>query len=148
MLTLHSPERAATATRAPGRLSVLVVEDNPDTLTTTARLVQLSGYAVAAATTGEEALRAVAEHDPDVVLLDLGLPGMDGYDLAKRLRLRAASKRPLLVAVTGYGKDEDKARAAAAGIDLHLTKPADPRMLLGVLHRMQRLLYDLSPNGD
>jgi CheY-like chemotaxis protein len=74
------------------------------------------------------------------VLLDLLMPGMDGYDLARRLRGRAAGKRPLLVAVSGCASPDDHRKSAQAGIDLHLDKPVDPGVLVGVLRRFERVL--------
>lgn len=145
MLTLRLPERAPMLDGPTRPLSVLVVEDNADARQITQMMLRLAGFFAVTAADGPAALRAAREHPPDVVLLDIGLPGLDGYEVARRLREQAVGKRPLLVAVSGYGKAEDKARAAAAGIDLHLTKPADPAVLLHVLHRMQRLLDEPQP---
>jgi CheY-like chemotaxis protein len=77
---------------------------------------------------------------PDVVLLDLALPGMDGYEVARRLRAQSRERRPLLIAVTGYGREEDRRRSVEAGIDLHLLKPVDLAQLQGLLRRVHRVI--------
>lgn len=122
------------------RLSVLVVEDCPDTADSTVELLRMSGYDAAAVGTGPAALDAADGAPPDVVLADLGLPGMDGCEVVRRLRARAGRKRPLLIAVTGYGSDGDRRRTAAAGFDLHLVKPVPPADLLKLLDRFARVL--------
>jgi CheY-like chemotaxis protein len=86
------------------------------------------------------ALRVAHDWPPDVVLLDIGLPGLDGYEVAKRLHERAAGRKPLLIAITGYGQDEDRRRSAEAGIHLHLLKPADPAGLQQMLKRFQGII--------
>ena len=78
---------------------------------------------------GLAALTAAREMNPDVVLLDIGLPKLNGFEVAKSLRARADGPRPLLVAITGFGQAEDRARTTAAGFDHHLTKPVDPKLL-------------------
>ncbi|HEX4606617.1 MAG TPA: response regulator [Urbifossiella sp.] len=118
-------------------LSVRVVEDLDDAAQSTADLLGLCGHAVRVARSGRDALGAAAGEMPDVVLLDSGLPGMDGWEVARRMRDRAAGKRPYIVAVTGFGADGDRRRSADAGIDLHLVKPADPRTLIALLGRVR-----------
>ena len=137
---LRSLRRDPPQSPRAGPLSVLVVEDHEDAGEALALLLQVNGYAAELARTGAEALAAADRVAPDVVLLDLGLPDLDGCEVARRLRARAAGKRPLLVAVTGYGRDEDRRASDAAGFDLHLVKPADPRELMGVLGRFARLI--------
>jgi CheY-like chemotaxis protein len=110
-------------------LSFLVVDDLADAAASTAMLLSLHGYAARVAGSGEEALRAVAADPPDVVLIDLVMPGMGGLELARQLRAMNG-RRPFLVAVSGRGTDEDRQRSAAAGIDLHLVKPVDPAALI------------------
>jgi CheY-like chemotaxis protein len=118
---------------APTRpLSVLIVEDHADSARTLARLVRLHGHRVEVAADGEEGLRAAGEFTPDVALLDIGLPKMSGWELAERLR-QLLPARPLLVAVTGYGTDQDRERSRRAGFDYHFTKPIDPAVLTGLL---------------
>jgi CheY-like chemotaxis protein len=111
---------------------VLVVEDNLDAAATLSDLLEIWGHEVRSVHDGPSALDAAAAFHPDAVLLDIGLPGLDGYEVARRLRGRAAEDGLLLIAITGYGKDEDRARSRQAGFDHHLVKPAD----LGELRRL------------
>jgi two-component system CheB/CheR fusion protein len=124
----------------PGRLRVLIVEDNGDATLSTRMLIEMDGHEVHVARDGIAALEAAAAVDPDVILLDIGLPGLSGYEVAERLKGRKAKKRVLLVAVTGYATEADRERSAAAGIDLHLLKPADPAFLLGLLRQFANQL--------
>jgi DNA-binding response OmpR family regulator len=117
----------------PLPLFVLIVEDLDDAAQSTAELLVRSGHTVRIAGCGDDALRTAAAETPDVVLLDIGLPGMNGWEVAKQLRARAAGKQPFIVAVTGYGTDGDRWRSADSGIDMHLTKPADPAALTALL---------------
>jgi CheY-like chemotaxis protein/two-component sensor histidine kinase len=105
---------------------VLVVDDNRDVAETVAVLLSASGHEVRTAYDGPSAIAAVTEYRPEVVLLDIGLPGMNGYDVAKQLRASPHLRPMVLVAFTGYGQDEDRQRAREAGFDHHLVKPADP----------------------
>jgi CheY-like chemotaxis protein len=109
--------------RARGR--VLVADDNRDAATTLAAVLEMYGYAVATAYSGAEALEAGARTRPQAVLLDIGMPGMSGYETARRIRLEAWGRRTILIAVTGWGQDDDKRKAQVAGFDHHLTKPVD-----------------------
>jgi CheY-like chemotaxis protein len=124
----------------PEGLRILVVEDEPDAALVTARLLRGEGHQVRVAGDGAAALEAVEEGDPDVVLLDLGLPGMDGYEVARRVKGRIALKTPLLIALTGLSRQADVEHSAEAGIDLHLTKPADPTLLRTLLQRFQQVV--------
>jgi CheY-like chemotaxis protein len=119
---------------SPGRLArVLVVDDNQDAATTLGALLAAAGYAVATSFDGESALRVAEQFAPDACLLDIAMPGMDGYELARRLRQSFPDRPPLLAAVTGYGDTTHLDRAASAGFDLHFTKPTDPAELTGQL---------------
>ncbi len=113
------------------RRRVLVVEDNVDTAETLVDVVTALGHEAHWARDGLAAMAMTERLAPDVVLLDIGLPGIDGYEVARRLR--AASTPSALVALTGYGQEEDRARARAAGFDRHLTKPVEPTVLARVL---------------
>jgi CheY-like chemotaxis protein len=104
---------------------ILVVDDNHDSADSLGMLLEALGAEVQVAHGGVEALDAYQSFQPDVVLLDIGMPGMDGYEVARRIRASAGGGRILLVAVSGWGKEEDRRRAHAAGFDHHLTKPAD-----------------------
>jgi signal transduction histidine kinase/ActR/RegA family two-component response regulator len=121
-----SEPRPAPGAADKGRAyRVLVVDDNVDSADTLALLLQLSGHEVATAYRGEAALDLAVERKPQVVFLDIGLPGMDGYEVARRLRAMPFAKGMTLVAMTGYGQDNDRRRSAEAGFDLHLVKPVD-----------------------
>jgi CheY-like chemotaxis protein len=111
---------------------VLVVEDNPDARDTLCLLLRLNGFQVEAAGDGPEGLRKALAWLPEAAVVDIGLPLLDGYEVARRLR--AGLDGPLLlIALTGYGQPEDRRRALAAGFDHHLTKPAKPGDLLQLL---------------
>ena len=124
----------------PSALNVLLVEDNSDIAQSLARLLQVRGHNVRIAPDGVSASRAVQEGLPDVVLLDIGLPGIDGYEVARRITNQPSDKRPLFIAVTGRGEESDRQQSAEAGIDLHLVKPVDPKLLLGLLSRFQSII--------
>ncbi|MFO7324705.1 MAG: ATP-binding protein [Pseudomonadota bacterium] len=106
--------------------SVLVVDDNQDAATALAMVLRNAGHHVIAAHSGEEALRAGWQHEPDAVLLDIGMPDLNGYEVARRMRGTGWGRHALLIALTGWGQKGDIERAGAAGFDVHLTKPADP----------------------
>ena len=117
----------------PVPLRVLVVDDNHDAADSLALLLKCWGYAPAVAYDGPAALALAAAEPPPVALLDIGLPGMDGCEVARRLRTLPGTARALLVAVTGHGQEEDVRRCYEAGIDLHLIKPIDPEELRATL---------------
>jgi signal transduction histidine kinase/DNA-binding response OmpR family regulator len=108
------------------RKRVLIVDDNADGARMLARLLRAGGHEVEVAYDGPSALDLILASPPDIVLLDIGLPGMDGYEVARRIRLRDELDRTLLVALTGYGQAEDRARALEVGFDEHLVKPVSP----------------------
>ncbi len=114
-------------------LRVLVVDDNVDTVTTLAMLVRESGYDVRTAYDGSTVLEAALDYRPNVVLLDIGLPGMNGYEVAKQIRQQPALKNSVLVAMTGYGQESDRKSSHDAGFDHHLVKPADFPKVLKIL---------------
>ena len=116
---------------------VLMVDDNADARETLAQAFVALGHAVASAADGVEALALAGTFAPDVALLDIGLPGMDGYELADRLRHRDAAAPVTLIAVTGYGQPEDKARARTAGFDAHFVKPVDLQKLLAKIRALR-----------
>ncbi len=111
------------------RRRVLLVEDHPDVAETTTMLLTLAGHEVLCAADGLQALQFAPEFAPEVVLLDIGLPLMDGYEVARRLRQIPATRGALLIALTGYGQQADRQRGRDAGFDGHLLKPVDPRAL-------------------
>jgi PAS domain S-box-containing protein len=121
------------AARAPRR--ILVVDDNRDATESLMLLLQLDGHETRAAYDGPEALDAAQAFQPEIVLLDIGLPGLNGYEVARCLRQRPGGEHLLLVALTGWGQDDDRERTRAAGFDEHLVKPVDPALLDRVLAR-------------
>jgi two-component system CheB/CheR fusion protein len=129
--TTTSGPAQRTVPVGPGR-SILVVDDNDDVRKSLVRLLTLHGYEVTGAGDGPSALRAAAELKPRVVLVDIGLPGMDGYELARQLR-RSDAADTRLFAITGYGQASDRARSRDAGFDAHLVKPVDLQTLLPLL---------------
>ncbi|MHB8875113.1 MAG: hybrid sensor histidine kinase/response regulator, partial [Myxococcaceae bacterium] len=116
----------------PNPRRVLVIEDNVDAADSLKEALELSGHHVSVAYAGPEGLRAARELHPDVVLCDIGLPGMDGYDVARALRADQSLYRTSLIALTGYARPEDRQRATEAGFDGHLAKPPS----LGALERL------------
>jgi DNA-binding response OmpR family regulator len=122
-----------TTDRATWPLRVLVVDDDRDTADTFAALLKLWGYYPLVAYRSVDALQLSRDQQPDVVLLDIGLPGIDGFEVARRVRLQPGMARALLIAVTGHGQWGDHLFSRAAGIDLHLVKPVEPEELHGLL---------------
>jgi PAS domain S-box-containing protein len=108
---------------------VLVVDDNVDAAESIGKILKLFGHDVRCEYEGRSALSAAREYEPDVIVLDIGLPGMDGYEVARQLRAMKAGKAVRIVAVTGYGQEEDRRRSRESGFDQHLTKPVDPEAL-------------------
>jgi PAS domain S-box-containing protein len=119
------------------RRKVLLVEDNPDAAAALADLLDLWGYEVVVAGDSDAALRAMESFTPRILLLDIGLPGMDGYELARHLRTRLGTLKARFIALTGYGQEADRRRSAEAGFDHHLTKPVDPPQLKELLSRRE-----------
>jgi CheY-like chemotaxis protein len=122
-------------------LRILIVEDHQDGATAEAALLRLFGHTVQIARTGIEGLEAARAEKPDVVLLDIGLPKMNGYDVARQLVNERTNGCPLVIAVTGYGQEADRQRSAEAGIDLHLLKPVDHEQLVSTLREFQKSIH-------
>jgi CheY-like chemotaxis protein len=116
----------------PGQ-RILVVDDNEDAALSLATLLRHQGHEVQLAHSGPTALEVAKGFEPEVVLLDIGLPGMDGHEVARRLREQDAERQTTLIAMTGYGQEEDRRRSCAAGFDCHLVKPVDPQELFRLL---------------
>jgi CheY-like chemotaxis protein len=134
----HLPPGAPTTSGAPQPVRpqlILVIEDNHDAAETLQLLLELSGHTVVVAHSGPEGLKSARAHQPDVILCDIGLPGMNGYEVAQAVRKCDDLKSVFLIAMTGYGQDEDRRRALEAGFDHHLTKPVEPEMLERLLAR-------------
>jgi PAS domain S-box-containing protein len=129
--SLHAVD---TTTRVPGtKRRVLIADDNRDAAESLAMLLEIEGHSVTVASDGRQALEAVEASPPEVALLDIGMPYFDGYEVARRVRGDTRSRGVFLIAVTGWGQEQDKARAQAAGFDLHFTKPIDPVRLIELL---------------
>jgi len=131
--TSAAAANSATGDGSNGAKTVLVVDDNADVAESTAILLRVAGYDVRVALDGKAALAAVGAMAPHAVLLDIGLPGMDGYQVAARMREMPALARTLIVAVSGYGADEHQARSRQAGVDHHLVKPIDLDAVVNLL---------------
>lgn len=128
------PTAAAIKTSTPEILRILVVDDNQDVAESTALLLETNGYQVLIANDGLAALEKVRVEHPDVAIIDIGLPGMDGYAVAKALRNNPQLQPILLIAFSGYGQHEDKKKSLTAGFDAHLIKPLAIEELWKLLH--------------
>jgi CheY-like chemotaxis protein/two-component sensor histidine kinase len=118
------------AAPAPRRaLSVLLADDNRDAADVLAEVLALEGHVVHTAADGAQAVEMALRLQPDVLVLDIGMPGLNGYEVAQQVRAQPWGRRPLLIAATGWGQEEDRKKAINAGFDLHLTKPFDPEKL-------------------
>jgi CheY-like chemotaxis protein len=118
-------------------MKILVADDNRDAAATLGMILELGNHEVSVAHDGHEALKAARAACPEAVILDIGMPGMCGDEVARQIRSESWGADVLMVAVTGWGQAEDKARAAAAGFDHHLTKPVD-------IDRLEKLLNDFA----
>ena len=118
---------------------ILVVDDLAASAETLMTLLEMEGFEVRIASEGVQALAIAQAFQPDVVLLDIGLPGMNGFEVANRLRSDPASRDALLIALTGYGEAESRQRSAQAGFDFHMVKPADVNLLLAMIADPQRV---------
>ena len=128
-------------------LRILVVDDNQDSAETLALLLTFSGHDVRVAHEGDTALETASAFLPHAIILDIGLPKMDGYEVARRLRIQPQMKNCFLVALTGYGQDEDRQRSKEAGFDHHLVKPVDPVELQSLIQDVAKdRATDLLPN--
>jgi CheY-like chemotaxis protein len=141
---LHDDPAAGCAAVLPGApaasaapLQLMLVDDNVDAANTLAMLLEMQGYTVSVAYRAHDALERAATDTPDIFLLDIGLPDMDGYELARRLRAQSATRDTVLIALTGYGQAQDRARSEQAGFDHHLVKPVE-------IERLSALLAQLS----
>ncbi len=117
---------------------LLVVDDNKDAATTLAMLLRLYGHEVRVAHDGTSALELAKQHRPALIFLDIGMPGMDGYEVARRVRQQPGLENVILAALTGWGQEEDRRRTAEAGFNHHLVKPPEPKMLEGLLAELKK----------
>ena len=131
-----SPAQGALPTnQSSARRRILVVDDNEDAALSMGLLLEQDGHEVQYAYEGRSALDVAQVFEPEVALLDIGLPGLNGFEVAQQLRARPQTAGALLVALTGYGQSEDRQRTQAAGFDHHLVKPVEPQMLLALIAR-------------
>ncbi|MEJ5992082.1 ATP-binding protein [Ramlibacter sp. PS3R-8] len=128
--TAASPAAASAAARPR---TVLLADDNSDAAEALAELLRLEGHVVHTAAHGLQAAEMAVALRPDVIVLDIGMPGLNGYEVAQRIRAQAWGAKPLLVAATGWGQEGDRQKATAAGFDRHLTKPFDPQRLVDLV---------------
>jgi PAS domain S-box-containing protein len=135
-LVQEPPRHDEAPVRTSSRLRVLVIEDNPDGLAGLVALLDLMGYEAAGATDGPSGLEKAGQFRPQALLVDIGLPGMDGLQVARRLRSDPVHAGVVLVALTGWGAEADRQRTAEAGFDVHLTKPVEPETLRETLERL------------
>ncbi len=138
---------AKSAATAPSAIKVLVVDDNPDCADSMAELLRLRGLDTDIARDGTAAVERFRRYRPDIVLLDIGLPDMDGYAVARRIRELPDGSHATLIAVTGYGQAKDRANSQAAGFDQHIVKPVDFAKLFGLIKAEPRRSAEISQRG-
>src|SRR5436190_24117746 len=132
MVPAQTDENPATASNP--RMRVLVVDDDADTVTTLLALLRNEGHEARGHGSGEAAIKALKDFDPDVVISDIAMPNVNGWALAREVRKKMGDSRPVLIAITGqYTKSADKVLAHISGFDFYLTKPADPNVLLALV---------------
>jgi DNA-binding response OmpR family regulator len=127
MADFNGPE--VTPAAAPRRFKILVVDDNHDSALSMAMMLQIMGHDTRTAHDGESAVSTAETFLPEVVLLDIGLPKLNGYEVAQRIREKAWGESMYLIAVTGWGQDEDRQRSSEVGLNLHMVKPVEPAAL-------------------
>lgn len=127
----HPADRSPVASGT--QLRILVADDNKDAADTLAMLLQIMGHRVRQVRDGEAAVRAVADFNPQVVLLDIGMPKLNGYEACRRIRTQPGAEAMTLVAVTGWGQADDRRKSQEAGFDQHLVKPVDPAVLVNLI---------------
>jgi CheY-like chemotaxis protein len=134
-------QRPGMTPHAPAhRFKILVVDDNPDSALSMAMMLSIMGHDTRTAHDGESAVDTAESFLPDVVLLDIGLPKLNGYEVAQRIREKAWGKSMYLIAVTGWGQDEDRQRSSEVGLNQHMVKPVEPAAL-------EKLLTELKTSG-
>ena len=132
------PQDAGTTLAESGvRSRILVADDNEDSVTTLAMLLETFGQEVHTASDGLEAVRAAASFAPDVAILDIGMPGLNGYEACRAIRAQPGREKIVMIALSGWGQEEDKRRSQEAGFDYHLVKPVDPAALMQLLAKLR-----------
>ncbi len=139
-LDVATPQHAGSTSKPKAALSILIADDNQDAADSLAMLLGLEHHEVHVASDGPSALALAAQVRPQVALLDIGMPGLDGHEVARRLRMEPWGAAMLIVALTGWGQQEDQRRSQAAGFDHHYTKPVDPQVLIDHLAQWQQSL--------
>jgi CheY-like chemotaxis protein len=134
------PVTAPPLDGTPQRFKILVVDDNHDSALSLAMMLSIMGHETRTAHDGESAVTSAEGFLPDVVLLDIGLPKLNGYEVAQRIRENEWGKSMFLIAVTGWGQDEDRQRSSEVGLNLHMVKPVEPSAL-------EKLLSELRIDG-
>jgi len=132
MASVEGNGSTQTTDGATGR-RILIVDDNEDGASSLSMLLKFGGHETSIAHNGHEALRLADELRPDVILLDIGLPGMSGYDVCRQIRQEPWGRDIVLVAVTGWGQEDDRIRSREAGFDAHIVKPVDPDLLAKII---------------
>src|SRR5688572_21907796 len=132
-----NPTTAATVTTTPKRFRILVVDDNHDSALSMAMMLSIMGHETRTAHDGESAVTTAESFLPEVVLLDIGLPKLNGYEVAQRIREQPWGTSMFLIAVTGWGQDEDRQRSTEVGLNVHMVKPVEPAAL-------EKILFDLA----
>lgn len=140
-VSLRLPLKPEARRSPPAPRRILVVEDNPDAAATLRDFLELSGHEVELAASGTAGVQAAHRFHPEVVLCDIGLPGMSGFEVAAELRRDPETRSARLIAVTGYGREEDRRKSREAGFDLHLTKPVDPVRLRDLIQAAPEVLH-------
>jgi CheY-like chemotaxis protein len=135
--SMDGVDGSSASAESPVPVRVLVVEDNADSAEALVLLLRMLGNEVQVATDGASGLQAAETHRPEIVLLDIGLPEMNGYDVARRIREQPWGGQMALVALTGWGQDEDRRLAKEAGFDYHLVKPVDPQVLMPLFQTLR-----------
>jgi CheY-like chemotaxis protein len=136
-----NPTTTAAVTTTPKRFRILVVDDNHDSALSMAMMLSIMGHETRTAHDGESAVTTAESFLPEVVLLDIGLPKLNGYEVAQRIREEPWGASMFLIAVTGWGQDEDRERSSEVGLNLHMVKPVEPSAL-------EKLLAGLPGNGS
>jgi CheY-like chemotaxis protein len=132
---------------SPAGLRVLVVDDNHDVADSTASIMRMNGCDVHVAYDGKAAIESVQRLRPDAVLLDIGLPSIDGYLVAEHIRAQPENISTMIVAVSGYGQEQDRLRSKSVGFDYHVVKPIDPTVLAGLIGSL-RVSRDAAQKGS
>jgi CheY-like chemotaxis protein len=135
-MVAEKADAPSSSTRRKGALRVLVVDDEPDTVITLLTILRDEGYEAKGFSHPFEALRALREFDPDVVISDIAMPVMTGWDFARKVRQKMGDVRPMLIAISGvYQKSADKSRAATSGYEFFLSKPCDPGVVISLIEK-------------